>query len=252
MSRFPPIGVNKPRKKPAPPASAPSTGEVPVPPPRPTTRADITAAVMRYHCLKDPAVEIPWILWAAAATPARMMLEVGTFQGATAAALALAFPSARIWTVDLPDPSAAIYNPQPRANTGIAFREMALDSVRQILCDSAQIASWPVRPERFDFAFVDGDHSEAVCRRDLHACADVLTPDGVIVAHDYTDENDQDRPEWTRSVHRAVSSFARARGLSVVRLPGWLVAIVDNPERLHRPACGTKTTNPVSCECGWR
>ena len=185
--------------------------------------------VSPYHCLMDPAVELPAIFRALASTPARSFLEIGTYQGATAAAVRLLFPHCAVTTIDLPDPSQATFNPQPRVRTGAAFMGLGVTGIRQVWMDSADLASWHGRPEfRFDFIFVDGDHSEGAVRRDLALCQPLLTPAGLMVVHDYTDETDVERPHWTVDVYAAVQGFAAAHRFTTERLAGWLVA-------LHQP-----------------
>lgn len=59
------------------------------------------------------------------------------------------------------------------------------------------------------FVYIDGAHDEASCYADLVAWWDALSPDGILAGHDYDDAH--------RGVQRAVSRFAKERGL-VVRL----------------------------------
>lgn len=197
--------------------------------PLPTELLDrIVAEVSPYHCLKDPAVELPAIFNALRATPARRFLEIGTYQGATAAAVRMAFPGCEVTTVELPDPLRSRFNPQSRDQVGAAFVALGLRGIRQVWMDSAELGSWHGRPEyQFDLVFVDGDHSEPSVRRDLELSRPLLTPEGVIVVHDYTDESDADRPHWTVDVHAAVKAFTQQHRFSVVRLAGWLAMLLQ-------------------------
>jgi len=191
----------------------------------------IVDRVSPYHCLLKPEVEIPAILDTFSRTRAQSFLEIGTYRGATCAAIAMAFPDAQITTVDLPDPSKALFNPQGSAMTGIALRELGITHVKQLWMDSADLGSLKGSHE-FDMVFADGDHSEAVVSRDLELGSELLAAGGILLVHDYTDENDADRPDWTQSVGRAVDEFRARRGFIKERLPGWLVA-------LHQPIMGT-------------
>lgn len=190
----------------------------------------IVDQVRPYHCLKDPDVELPALMLAFAQTRAQRFLEIGTYQGATAAAMKLAFPDAEIWTIDLPDPRKSRFNAQPKDKVGLAYRELGLsERIEQVWMDAAKLATPPPRWPRFDLIFVDGDHSEDACYRDLRNSVGSLNAGGVIVAHDYTDHSDAERPPWTQEVHRAVGRFmadGRAEaGWRRKRLPGWLVKL---------------------------
>lgn len=193
----------------------------------------IVDAVRPFHCLKDPDTELPALLTAFAWTKKRSVLEIGTWQGATTAALRLAFPDAAIWTVDLPNPETSKFNPQGRALTGVAHRRLlgrTIKPIKQLWMDSADLLAAYGGPDgpRFDMVFVDGDHSTDGCHRDLHTAASLLDEGGVIVAHDYTEEGiDQEpRPHWTKDVERAVNWFLKERpDFRKERLAGWLVKL---------------------------
>jgi predicted O-methyltransferase YrrM len=191
---------------------------------------EIVAKVRGYHCLMDPTVEFPDIFRAFRATEAKRFLEIGTWQGATCSAVAMAFPAAEVWTVDLPNPEKTQWNPQEKALTGCAYRHLGLTSrIRQLWMNSRELSSFHGKV-LFDLIFVDGDHSEAGCRLDLETVKALLSPDGVIVVHDYTDAADTYRPPWTVWVNNAVSGFCAQHGFTTERLGGWLVA-------LHPPGC---------------
>jgi predicted O-methyltransferase YrrM len=188
----------------------------------------IVQKVVGYHCLKDPAVEIPDLFDTFRATPAKRFLEIGTWQGATCSAVALAFPEAEIWTVDLPNPEKTQWNPQKKALTGLAYRRLGLQRrIKQLWMHSRELSRFHGK-EKFDLIFVDGDHSQPGCFSDLETVRNLLSDEGLIVVHDYTDEKDTDRPPWTKWVHAAVQGFCDHHGFVTERLGGWLVA-------LHQP-----------------
>jgi predicted O-methyltransferase YrrM len=192
----------------------------------------IVQQVVGYHCLKDPAVEIPDLIDAFQATQARRFLEIGTWQGATCSAMALAFPEAEIWTVDLPNPEKTQWNPQKKMLTGLAYRRLGLQHrIQQIWMNSRELSKFHGK-EKFDLIFVDGDHSQAGCSSDLETVRSLVTDDGLIVVHDYTDERDTDRPPWTKWVHAAVHGFCERHGFISERLRGWLVALHPPTRRL--------------------
>jgi len=117
-----------------------------------------------------------------------------------------------------------VFNPQPLAQTWRAFRELNVQGIRQVLMDSRDLGIWHDKLA-FDMIFIDGDHTEMGVRRDLESCRLLLTPEGRMVVHDYTDESDEDRPHWTVDVYNAVQSFVAEHHFTPVRLNGWLVAL---------------------------
>lgn len=186
------------------------------------THSEIALSVLNFHCLKWPMLELPAVLDAFSETPAKSFLEIGTFFGATSAAVALAFPEARIVTVDLPDPTVLALNAHTATKTGLAHRKLGLTSrIEQILCDSKDL----VVEGTFDLIFVDGDHSTEGVLADLRIASRLLTPNGVIVVHDYTSPDSEDRPGWTVEVERAVTAFAAESGFRTEKMPGWLVKL---------------------------
>src|SRR3989304_960219 len=181
---------------------------------------EIVQKVVGYHCLKDPAVEIPDLFNSFWATPAKRFLEIGTWQGATSAAVALAFPEAEIWTVDLPNPEKTQWNPQKKALTGLAYRRLGLQHrIKQLWMHSRELSRFHGK-EKFDLIFVDGDHSQPGCFSDLETVRSLLSEGGIIVVHDYTDERDAERPPWTKWVHDAIYSFCEKYGFLTERLGG--------------------------------
>jgi len=91
------------------------------------TDEQIVQKVMKYHCLAEPAVEIPAIIDAFLFAGGDRFLEIGTWQGATVAAIALATPQADIWTVDLPEPH--------RAKRDSACPPLGVGLTETIVCD---------------------------------------------------------------------------------------------------------------------
>ena len=187
---------------------------------------DLLARLMAYHCLFAPEVELHDLLSAFAATRARAFLEIGTHKGFTSAAVALAFPAARVVTVDLPDPTRTLWNPLPKNLVGEAHRALAIEHrIEQRFLDSSELWRFAGRGEVFDLVFIDADHSCESVFRDLILAADLLPREGVLVAHDYTDPQESGRPCWTLGVQQAVERFIAVRPFRKRRLNGLLVAL---------------------------
>ncbi|MBW2673482.1 MAG: class I SAM-dependent methyltransferase [Deltaproteobacteria bacterium] len=207
--------------------------------------SEIVELVRPYHGLQDPDLELPAILGAFGRTKALSFLEIGTYQGGTSTAVALAYPDAEVFTVDLPVPEEAVCNAQSSDLQGIAFKKLCPGWVVQFHMDSADLCDLsnapPLLTHMFDMVFVDGDHRVEPTLTDLRNAAKLIRDDGVILVHDYTDaRGPHPRPHWTVWVHEAVHRFAGESGFTVQRLAGtdlaaagswtWL-ALLSPPDR---------------------
>lgn len=188
---------------------------------------DLIARLMAYHCLFEPEAELTDLLATFAGTRARAFLEIGTHKGFTSAALALAFPETRVVTLDLPDPTRTSWNPLPRSLVGEAHHVVGVEHrIEQRFMNSSELWRFAGRGEVYDLVFIDGDHSPDAVFRDLILAADLLPRDGgVLVAHDYTDPQELERPGWTVGVQQAVDRFLAVRPFRKRRLLGLLVAL---------------------------
>lgn len=189
--------------------------------------ADLLGRLMPFHCLFDPEAELHDLLATFATTHARAFLEIGTYKGFTSGAIALAFPQARIVTIDLPDPTRTQWNPLPRNLVGEAHRALGIEHrIEQRFMDSSELWRLAGRGEVYDVVFIDGDHSADAVFRDLILAADLLSREGgLLVAHDFTDAQEPDRPTWTIGVQQGVDRFLAVRPFRKRRLVGLLIAL---------------------------
>jgi predicted O-methyltransferase YrrM len=195
--------------------------------------AEILDQLMPYHCFFEPEAELRDLLTTFEATPRRSFLEIGTHRGFTCAAIAIAFPEARVVTLDLPDSMATQWNPLPSGQIGDAYRALGMTQrIEQLLMDSSELWRLAGKGEAYDLVFVDADHSPDAVFRDLILAADLLPKgEGVLVAHDYTDVYEPHRPAWTVGVQKAVDQFLKVRPFRKRRLAGLLVALErDTPD----------------------
>jgi predicted O-methyltransferase YrrM len=188
---------------------------------------DLLAGLLVYHCLFEPEAEFRDLAATFAATEARAFLEVGTHKGATSAFIALAFPEAQVVTLELPDSTHTQWNPLPRSLVGEAHRAIGIaHRIEQRFMDSSELWRFTGRGEIYDLVFIDGDHSSDAVFRDLILAADLLPLNGgALVAHDYTDPIEPQRPSWTLGVQEAVDRFLAVRPFRKHRLSGLLVAL---------------------------
>jgi predicted O-methyltransferase YrrM len=140
--------------------------------------------------------------------PGYRVLEIGTFDGATAAILADAHPDAVIMSVDIfRDVSPSGWFANRRKN-------MAL-----YVGTSRGVLSW-ARRNSFDLIIVDADHGYPGCYRDLRIAARLLKSGGRLFAHDY----DPDVRKWP-GVIQSVDEFCAKKGRRIIGSCGSLVEI---------------------------
>src|SRR6516165_5505528 len=137
--------------------------------------SEILARLMPYHCFVNPEAELNAILEIFARSAGRRFLEIGTHKGFTSAAIVIAFPNARVVTLDLPDSLRTMWNPLPRSQVGEAHRALGVeDRIEQRFMDSAELWRFAASGENFDVLFIDADHSVDAVFRDLILAADLL------------------------------------------------------------------------------
>jgi len=159
------------------------------------------------------------------------VLEVGSHIGASTVHIAAALHRSRIragqpaelTTVDIADVNDPIAQPWLKFGTDLSPREMLnkLDYgrlVEFIQDTSLHFAAHCGR--KFDFIFLDGDHSAPTVYREIPAALDLLTDNGVILLHDYFPKL---RPLWSNGSviagpRLATQRFAKER-VNVVALP---------------------------------
>lgn len=119
------------------------------------------------------------------------VLEVGTHIGASTLYIARALkaqnPSAKVTTVDILDVNAP---DGPWQSVGLdhtpkQFAEK-LDCANQIEFVKSPCVNYMRSTEqKFDFVFLDGDHSASSVYQEISAALDILAPGGIILMHDY-------------------------------------------------------------------
>ena len=128
---------------------------------------------------------------------ARKVLEIGTYDGNTALALAANIGAeGAVVTVDLPpeftveDQDSLAYsdgefNLTPRNQLGRQYKGHNLAArIKQVYGDSGKL-NWGSLGGPFNLVFIDGCHTEAYVRSDSENAMKHLAPGGVILWHDY-------------------------------------------------------------------
>lgn len=133
-------------------------------------------------------------------------LEIGAQEGGSASA---AFESGWIMLAVLIDTWGFGYGGTGKGNPDHIVSRLGSERMKQtviITGDSTVIV--PGLRHKFDFIFVDGDHSEAGCLTDLENCLPLLETDGVLLV----DDTDHPRHSYIRQL---AGDFAQRHNLSI-------------------------------------
>jgi hypothetical protein len=156
-----------------------------------------------------------------------IVVEIGTFNGTTAKAMALNLPGATIHTVDLPpdfdpgaDPNSIIpkddFHLIGRRRVGEAFaNDPRCVNIVQHFVDSAD---WDFQAAKgATFCLIDGSHTYEYCKNDTEKVLAIAGPDSLIIWHDCDDH------------HPGVVAFLhefQSRGHNVIRLRNTYFALM--------------------------
>jgi methyltransferase family protein len=143
--------------------------------------------------------------FAALLRPSRI-LEIGSFQGHTALAMAMNSPvETRITALDILPDHGEVYRHTPYA--------ARIDRV------VGQADSLPAAAS-FDFIFLDADHRYEEVVRDTEAALRLLATGGILFWHDYTDSG------WMNGLNRVPEVLAKyASSLAIFAVPGTMLAV---------------------------
>lgn len=196
--------------------------------PRPPGNA-IEEVCARWQPLTDPKTELPELLAEFGRCGGRAFLEVGTYEGATAAIVALAYPEAMVVTIDRPDPEFTGTNAHERSLTGIAVRELGLVNVHQHLMSSSEMERL-LRGQVFNLVYVDGEATQEQRYIDLLQASTLLDRGGAIVTSGYHEHDDTASATMVASgragaIRGAVQRFSKERGFEMRQLAGSLVRL---------------------------
>jgi len=163
-----------------------------------------------------------------------VVLEIGTYNGATTRLIALNLPRAKIHTLDLPRDISSEELHQSKLpkddfhligdrRVGEAFlSDSAVTNVTQHFGDSA---TWDFSPvQGFDFVFIDGSHTYQYIRSDTIRCAEAAAGRATFVWHDF------DYCHY--DVVRNLTEMASA-GLPVRHIASTNMAMMDYDRSLH-------------------
>ena len=155
-------------------------------------------------------------------------VEIGTFNGATTAAMALNAPNATIHTVDLPldyliesEDGAAIpkddFHLIKGRKVGEAYKTLSgVYNIKQHFVDSA---TWDFEEVKgASFFFIDGSHTYEYAKNDTEKCISVAGSNARFVLHDC----DERHPGVIDYVHELI-----AKGVPLVRIKNTSISFFD-------------------------
>jgi predicted O-methyltransferase YrrM len=120
------------------------------------------------------------------------VLEIGTHIGASTMHIAAALSeqidrseqNASLVTVDIVDVNAAQRQIQPQSSPLDMLQQLGFEIFVEFVIDSS-LHYLETAKQKFDFIFLDGDHSAHAVYREIPAALKLLRPNGVILLHDY-------------------------------------------------------------------
>lgn len=116
---------------------------------------------------------------------ANNVLEVGTHVGASTTYIARALKAGHLTTVDIVD-----VNAPDAAWKGNGLKHSPKQLIEKLGCSNVTFDNRPAETaldsdQRYDFIFLDGDHSARAVYREVHAALKLLRPDGLLLLHDF-------------------------------------------------------------------
>jgi len=161
----------------------------------------------------------------------RTFFEIGTYVGRTAMTVALTNPNATIYTLDLPDRSAAqdlsleLTDPHLFAHwdRGRDYRGTTQEErIHELVGDSARFDFSPYFGTA-DVVYVDGSHSYSYVKGDTENALRLLTPRGTVLWDDY--------PQYS-GVYAYLSELAPSLDRPLVHLRGTRLVLYSRHECL--------------------
>ena len=196
-----------------------------------SNRVEVKLLVMRYEDGMMPRHDALPLLSILVMERPREVLEIGTFMGHTARAMAENLESTIIHTVDLPEDFSAATDPTQaeipkddfhlvaKRRVGREFKGTELENrIVQHFGDTAVIDFHQLGEP--SFFFIDGSHTYEYCKNDSEKCLAISSPGATFLWHDC----DAGHP----GVVRCLAEW-RAAGRNVVRIAGTAVGYWKRP-----------------------
>jgi predicted O-methyltransferase YrrM len=147
--------------------------------------------------------------------PKGIVLEIGTFHGATVAQLAIKNPDVTFYSID----------PLHWKRAGLKWYDNRQPNMRLLTGTSDDLVVLQTG-RVFDLIIVDGDHSYDACYSDLKISSKLIKPGCLIVVHDYA--KGTLRRTLARAVVRAVNHFCRIWKYKIRQVVGTMAVLEVN------------------------
>jgi len=123
----------------------------------------------------------------------KTFFEVGTYLGETTLAIARNNPGTQVYTLDLASPEErhtaalemTVDDLFDRWDRGSAFKGTPESARIEVLTGDSATFDFSPYAGKMDMAFVDASHTYSYVKADTEAVLGMLSPDGVILWHDY-------------------------------------------------------------------
>ncbi len=164
----------------------------------------------------------------------RLVVEIGTYNGATTKLIALNLPDAKVHTLDLPpdiDSEQLYQSKLPKddfhliGNRRVGDAFLSDPAITNVTLHYGDSATWGFSPvQGLDFVFIDGSHTYQYIRNDTIRCAEAAAGRATFVWHDF-DYSHYD-------VVRYLTEMANA-GLPVRHIEMTNMVVLDYDRSLH-------------------
>ncbi len=138
-------------------------------------------------------------------------IEVGRFNGGSTLAMAMANGNIPIISIDIsPQNDEVLKQVFTKLNVGRNVN-LAIGDSRKTVVKNQDGSDF-----KFDFLFIDGDHSRSGCLADISAWWPRLSTGGIMVLHDCYASQDKESCESTQGVLEATLEFLRENKCTVL------------------------------------
>jgi len=143
------------------------------------------------------------------------VLEIGVAEGKNAETILTGLPVTELCLIDPYTPYVCAGGLHQNFHDSLAVAKDKLPNARWILKTSEEAVA-EVMDERFDFIYIDGNHSYAYVKKDLELYYPLVRKGGILAGHDYVFDGSD--------VRNAVDEFAEKYDLELqTAIPDWWI-----------------------------
>lgn len=145
-------------------------------------------------------------------------VEIGRFNGGSAFLFCLSNPKLKIYSIDIA--------PQNDSKLSTLFKKFNCGQNVELIIDDANnyVKIFRKKNYKFDFLFIDGDHSFEGCLSDIKNWYPLLEPGGLIVFHDTSPDTGP-----TGGVLKAILEYCKKETINFIVPPNLTKRTWENP-----------------------